>query len=608
MKTIIDVQNLSVLHSRENKQILEDINLTIDESKIIGLIGESGSGKTVLAHAIINWINPPLEINSGKLLYKGNDLRQFSRKETSKIVGKEISYIGSNPVSSFDPTLAVGSQIMEKLIAVVPNISKKEAKQIIIEFFKTVQIPSASKRFNEYPFQYSGGMMQRAIIVDSLVSNPTLLVADNITQALDVTIAAQILRLLRDLKSKYKTSIIFISSLLGIVEKIADQILVLKDGTIVENTSTKSLISNPQHLYTKELIKTVPKVWGKTIQPTKVYQTSDIILEVKDVHKTYIVSEKAFFKNRYVKAVRGVSFKIARFENFGIIGESGCGKSTLSRLLSYLEKPDSGEIRFNKQNLLNLNKKKIFNLRKKFQLLLQDPYNSISNHSTIGNTIAEPLVIHKQISKSKIKEKVIEVMKEVGLDEELFNNLPSGLSAGQRQRINIARALVLEPELLILDETLSSLDQIEQAKLLQLFERLKQRYEITFIFISHDLTMVRKVCDRIAVMYLGKIVELTINNKLYEKPAHPYKRALLSSVPNIGNNPYSTSKYLLEGEPPDPSNIPKGCDFMSRCPFSFDKCGDVDPDLYQRSDDQLSACHLKYSELPSINILEQAAK
>ncbi len=583
---ILSVKNLQIKNTKNNEILIDDVSLNLEKGKILGLIGQSGSGKTILAQSLINWVNPPLKITSGKINYDGFDILSLKKNELSKFVGREISFIGNNPVGSFDPTLPVGVQILEKLLAVKPDISKKEGKKIILKTFESVKFPSTRKIFDEFPFQFSGGMMQRAIIVDSLISNPKIMIADNITQSLDVTIAAQILRLLNELQLKFDTSIIFISSLLGTVSKIANNIAIMNKGKIIENRITSKLLKNPKESYTIRLLGEVPKVWKEKPLLSKKKEESDNILEVSTISKIYKVSERKFFSYKKIQAVKEVSFSIKRFENFGIIGESGCGKSTLSRLLSNLESPDEGWIKFNNKKISGLKNMEILETRRKFQLLLQDPYGCIPNHKSIYNIVSEPLIIHGEKNKNIINQKVKKVIEEVGLNFDIVNSLPSGLSAGQRQRVNIARALILEPELLILDETLSSLDQVEQAKLLKLFQDLQNRYEITYVFISHDLTMVRKVCNRIAVMYLGRIVELAENDTLYNNCEHPYTRTLLCSIPTLDDNPYDSEKYLMEGEPPDPSDVPKGCSFSSRCPFPTDDCknGNCDMGLIKVSD------------------------
>ena len=601
---VMELRELSVSlrTTTGERPILSGINLMARPHSVLGIIGESGSGKTVLSRAMVNWIKHPLTVTSGSVVYDGRDLLALPEKEMAALRGREIAYIGANPTSALDPTVPVGHQILEKLRAVAPGLSRDAARKRVIDTLDAVRIPSPAKRFHEYPFQFSGGMMQRALIVDALVSNPKLLIADNITQPLDVTVAAQILRLLRDLQKDFDTAVIFISSALGVVSEIADEIVVLDRGSIVERKTVDRLLNEPEHGYTRALIAKVPKIWANAdIAPQP--SAAEVVLDVRDVEKTYAVRDRnAIFAHRNVQAVRGVSFTVRRGENFGIIGESGCGKSTLSRLLSCLEAPDRGQILFEEKNLASLRGKDLLALRRRFQLLLQDPYNAIAAHASIGRTISEPLLIHGLGSRREVRAKVISVMNEVGLSPALYDQLPVGLSAGQRQRVNIARALVLEPELLILDETLSALDQVEQAKLLDLFETLQARRGITYVYISHDLAMVRRVCARIAVMYLGRIVELSDNDRLFAGSAHPYTRALLSAVPTVETKPYQTATYLLDGEPPDPIDIPAGCSFRTRCPFAFERCAVEDPRLIVLPDGGSSACHLGAHGLPQVDV------
>ena len=599
-KTVVEVKDLSVQLQRENgaaRPILSAVSFSLAEDQVIGIIGESGSGKTVLSRALVNWIRLPLKVTSGSVLYRGRDLITLPEREMQHLRGREIAYIGSDPGSALDPTLPIGSQIVEKLCAVNPSLSRSEAEAQALRVLDAVRIPSPRQRFHEYPFQFSGGMMQRVLIVDALVTNPAFLVADNITQPLDVTVAAQILRLLRELQRDFNTAILFVSSALGVVNEIADSVLVLAGGRAVEEQPVQSLVSLPQHNYTRQLINDVPRIWREAVAPSVAAAERsalpETVLSVQDVTKAYKVRDRnRLFGHRLVQAVRGVTFDAYRGENLGIVGESGCGKSTLSRLLSHLEAPDRGRILFKGQDIAHMSAKQILGLRKRFQLLLQDPYSAIPPHLHIGRTIAEALRVHGGLSRKEIDERVRSAMAEVGLPPNVHDSLPVGLSAGQRQRVNIARAMVLEPELLILDETLSALDQVEQRKLLALFERLQARHGITYIFISHDLSMVRRVCNRIAVMYLGRVVELASNETTFFNSGHPYTRALLSAVPVIEEKPYKTETYLLEGEPPDPIDIPRGCSFRSRCPFAFDRCASDDPVLLRRGSGDFAACHL----------------
>ena len=597
---ILDVSGLSVdlvTPGGGRRPILRDVELSVSQDEVLGIIGESGSGKTVLSRALVNWVSPPLVATGGTISYRGQDLFRLPPAEMQKLRGRKIAYIGSDPGSALDPTVPIGQQIIEKLRSVEPGISTSEAKARVLRVLDAVRIPSPAQRFHEFPFQFSGGMMQRVLIVDALVTNPDLLVADNITQPLDVTVAAQILRLLRELQRDFNTAIIFVSSALGVLNEIADNILVLADGRVVERQSTRSLIDGPEHNYTRNLIASLPRIWAAQVEikapETAVDDTREVILSVRDVYRSYETKDRErLFAHKKVQAVRGVSFDVYKGDNLGIVGESGCGKSTLSRLLSRIEAPDQGQILFKGEDIARLGGRKLLDLRRRFQLLLQDPYNAIPPHLSIGRTIAEPLRIHGGLSSREIAEKVAATMNEVGLQANLTDKLPVGLSAGQRQRVNIARAMVLDPELLILDETLSALDQVEQGKLLDLFERLQNRHGITYVYISHDLSMVRRVCNRVAVMYLGRVAELAGNDATFFEPAHPYTRALLSAVPAIEHKPYDTATYLLEGEPPDPIDIPPGCSFRTRCPFALDRCATDDPKLIRRRGDDFAACHL----------------
>ncbi|MEB2671231.1 ABC transporter ATP-binding protein [Bradyrhizobium japonicum] len=510
--------------------------------------------------------------------------------------GRKIAYIGSDPGNALDPTLPVGRQIVEKLKSIEPGISNGEAERRVIRLLDAVKMPSAKQRFEEFPFQFSGGMMQRALIVDALVTNPDLLVADNITQPLDVTVAAQILRLLRELQRDFKTAILFVSSSFGVINEIAHRVLVLAGGRVVETQSIQQLLAAPQHAYTKQLIADIPRIWqssAEAVADEVSPAAKDVILSVRNVSRVYPTRDRnKLFASQFVHAVRDASFDVRRGDNLAIVGESGCGKSTLSRLLSRLEVPDSGQILFMGEDIAPMKAKRLLALRRKFQLLLQDPFSSIPPHLSIGRTIAEPLYVHGGMSRSAIRDRVAATMQEVGLSLDLFGKLPVGLSAGQRQRVSIARALVLDPELLILDETLSALDQVEQRKLLALFQRLQDQRGMTYIYISHDLGMVRQACNRIAVMYLGRVVELADNRTTFIEPRHPYTRALLSAVPAVEERPFKAETYLLEGEPPNPIHIPAGCSFRSRCPFAVDKCALEDPPLFARGRDESTACHL----------------
>lgn len=591
-ETILEVSALSVdLVRGEAKPILSDVSFSLQRQGILGVVGESGSGKSVLARAMTGSIEPPLRRMAGFVQFRGRDLFAMSAAEIHALRGREIGYIGADPGNSFDPTLTVGRQIVEKLRSVRPGTSEADATRQAMHLLDAVRIPSAARRFHEFPFQYSGGMLQRAMIVDALVARPALLIADNIVQPLDVTVAAQIVRLLHELRDNIEAAIVYIANSLPTVRELADQVVVLSGGRIVERGTADGLIKDPRNAFTRQMVERIPRIWTTDARIIQAQPDAEVILRVKDVAKTYTLRDRTkFFGKQAVKAVRGVSFDVLRGENFGLIGESGCGKSTLSRLLSWIEPPDRGTIEFEGRDMTAMTSGQIKAMRHRFQLLLQDPYNSIPPHQTIGRAIEEPLRIHDGMSRRERRDRVRGVMAEVGLPTNYYERMLAGLSAGQRQRVNVARALTLEPKLLILDETLSSLDQVEQGRFIDLFERLQAVHGFTYVFISHDLAMVRRVCSRVAVMYLGKIVELADNETIFRNPGHPYTRALLSAMPTVEERPFSTAECLLEGEPPSPIDLPVGCSFAARCPLSLPECLKGEPELRTLRVTDASAC------------------
>jgi peptide/nickel transport system ATP-binding protein len=573
IKNLLSVENLTLEDKFSSKELLKKITFDLQEKEILGIIGESGSGKTLLSQAIVNWLPENLQISNGSINFLGRNINHLNENELERdIRGQQIAYIGPNAINSLDPTYPVGYQLLEKAISVdKKNTSKKILKEKVIDLLDDVLIPSPQKRFHEYPSQFSGGMMQRAMIVDALLSSPKLLVADNITMPLDVTVAAQIIKLIKTLRDKFETTIIFSSSSLPVVNEAADNIIVIKNGSLEEKNTSNNILSNPKSDHTKNLIKKTPKIWSEKTNFND--NDGNPIISIKNFSKSYKVRDKNKFNSFYeVKAVRDFSIDVYEGENLGIIGESGCGKSTLSRLITLLEKSDSGKIFFQGEDLTSLTKDKLKNFRQSLQLILQDPYNSLPSRQTIGRIISEGLLIHSTLSKSQIKEKVLSTMQEVGISPDDYNNLLVGKSGSFRQRVSIARALILEPKVIILDETLSSLDQNEQEKLLNLFNQIQIKRKLTYIFISHDLAMVRKSCNRIAVMYMGRTVELAKNEILFNHCGHPYTRTLLCTIPTLDQNPYDKKIYLMDGEPPDPTEIDNGCSFRSRCPHPTHEC------------------------------------
>ncbi|MGJ5207638.1 dipeptide ABC transporter ATP-binding protein [Bradyrhizobium sp. HKCCYLR20261] len=600
MAALLELRNMTVALGRSEsaKVILDDVSLSLAPKEIVGVVGASASGKTVLSRAAVNWLESPLMRRSGTVLFEGRDI--YAMKETDmRALRQRVSYVGANPMGALDPTLPVGAQIVEKMRAVMPDVSRRQAEDRVVELLDAVRIPSARSRFHDYPSQFSGGMMQRALIVDALVTNPAVLIADNVTQPLDVTVAAQVIRLIKELTDQFDTAVLFISSSLPMVREASSRTLVIDRGRIVEEQATESLVESPIHPYTRELVAQTPKIWRDTGVVPALPAEREVVLSLRDASQTYRVKKRSGLGGvNLVRAVRNVTFDVRRGDSFAIVGESGCGKSTLMRLLSRLELPSAGQILCEGKDIATLRGRELLAFRARLQLVLQDPFGSLPPRTSIGRMLEEPLRTHGWCDKEKLRARVLKVMSEVGLAAELYNKLPLGLSAGQRQRVNVARALVLEPTILIMDETLSALDQAEQFKLLDLFQALQKEYNLTYIFISHDLAMVRKVCNRVAVMYLGEVFELADNQRLFFDPGHPYTMALLSAMPTLEDKRYKPEDCLLEGEPPSPLSIPAGCSFKSRCPRAMEICHGEQPFLTVRDEQDFAACHLVARPMP----------
>jgi peptide/nickel transport system ATP-binding protein len=563
MLPLLRINDLSIDFVAESgiTSALKNISLSVDRSEILAIVGESGSGKSVTALSILQLLANTAKFTSGKIIFSedGNtkiDLLRLPNKELQKVRGNKIAMIFQEPMTSLNPVFTCGNQVAES-IQLHKKISTREAKQQAIEWFRKVKLPEPEKVFSKYPHQLSGGQKQRVMIAMAICCKPSLLICDEPTTALDVTVQKNILQLIKELQEEQKMGVIFITHDLGVVSEIADKIAVMYKGKIVETNSRKEIFVNPQHPYTKGLLACRPVFHQKG---ERLPVVSDFLEEKKNEIKSYNVkheirnSEKdktetllsvknlsVWFpvkKNllgkslSFTKAVDDVSFEVVRSETLGLVGESGCGKTTLGRTLLRLIEPTEGEIIYNGIDLTKKTSDEIRSFRKDIQLVFQDPYSSLNPRLTIGSAISEPLKVHGQYKNEKQrKEKVVDLLEKVNLDSKYFNRYPHEFSGGQRQRVVIARALALNPSFIICDEPVSALDVSVQAQVLNLLNDIKKEFGFTTIFISHDLAVVRYISDRIMVMHKGKIVEQGAADEVYYHPKNEYTKNLLDSIP-----------------------------------------------------------------------------
>lgn len=534
MEPLLKVNDLSVsFHSGESEfQAVREVSFEVRKGETLGIVGESGSGKSVTARSIMRLLaSPPSQMKNGEILFKGVDLANKTQKEMESIRGRDIGMIFQDPMSSLNPTIKVGKQISESLIK-HQKVSKREAKKQAIAMMERVGITRSEIRYNQYPHEFSGGMRQRVMIGIALACRPELLIADEPTTALDVTIQAQILNLMKDMQDQLGTSIILITHDLGVVAGMCDRVVVMKEGQIVETGTTTEIFANPKHPYTIRLLNALPRLdQKKKPKPVSLVprdlEDDQPLLEVKSLRQHFNLG-----KGNTLKAVNDISFHIRQGETLGVVGESGSGKSTTGRAILRLHEPTGGDVLFKGVPLNRLSASEMKTMRRHMQIIFQDPYASLNPKMRIMDIIGEALDIHQLAGTTSQREKRVEELLEmVGLDPTHAQRYPHEFSGGQRQRIGIARALAVEPEFIVCDEPLSALDVSIQAQIVQLLEELQQRLGLTYLFIAHDLSMVKHISDRVAVMYNGKIVELAESEELYSNPQHAYTKALLSAIP-----------------------------------------------------------------------------
>jgi peptide/nickel transport system ATP-binding protein len=566
MKPLLQVGNLSVDFISEKKitQAVKNISFTVNKGEVTAIVGESGSGKTVTSLSILQLLpSPPARYPSGKILFSEDgeasiDLLSKSHSELKNISGNKIAMIFQEPMSSLNPVFTCGRQVTEAILA-HNKISFQQARQQTIEWFSKVKLPVPEKIFNRYPHQLSGGQKQRVMIAMAMCCHPSLLICDEPTTALDVTVQKAILQLIRELQREQNMGVIFITHDLGVVAEVADNVLAMYKGEIVEQNSIKEIFTHPQHPYTKALLACRPAAHDKgerlpvvsdflneknqnkkdkeqkeSLRHTAIYTASHkILMEVKNL-SVWFPSKKNFFGKplEFTKAVDDVSFHVYEGETLGLVGESGCGKTTLGRTLLRLIEPLSGKIIYKNNDLTKKKGDELKSLRKEIQIVFQDPYSSLNPRITIGSAISEPLKVHRIFQKAKERrERTIELLQKVDLEAEHFNRYPHEFSGGQRQRIVIARSLTLGPSFVICDEPVSALDVSVQAQVLNLLNDLKKEFNLTVIFISHDLSVVRYISDRIMVMNKGKIEEIGNADDVYFHPQKEYTKKLIDSIP-----------------------------------------------------------------------------
>jgi oligopeptide transport system ATP-binding protein len=531
--SMLNVKNLRVVFNTRNGTTVavEDLSFELKAGEVLGIVGESGSGKSVACYSLLGLIPmPPGEIEKGTAEFLGQDLLRMNEMELRKIRGYKISMIFQDPMTCLNPYMRVVDQITES-VQQHRKMSKKDARERAISALNEVGIRDAEKRIDDYPHQFSGGMRQRVMIAMALITEPQLLIADEPTTALDVTVQSQILELIKSLQKTHNLAVIFITHDLGVAAQMADNILVMEKGRLVEQGPTEKIFKNPSQPYTQKLLSAILT----TAKPTAslAENTEPPFLQIKHL-KTYFPQFGGAFIKRMlgvVKSVDDISLTINRGEILGVVGESGSGKSTLGRSIMRLVDAQSGEILLEGKDLRNLSDVNLKEARRDFQMIFQDPYASLNPRMTVFDALAEPLLLHGIATKKTVTEQVNQLMDDVGLDRGFIRKYPHEFSGGQRQRVAIARAIALKPKLIIADEPVSALDVTIRAQILALLLSLTQKHKLTMLFISHDMSVVRYLCDRVVVMQNGKLIEEGLTEALFATPKEAYTQQLLAAIP-----------------------------------------------------------------------------
>jgi peptide/nickel transport system ATP-binding protein len=659
MTSLLSVQNLSVQFRVQKNFVtaVNDFSLEVEPGECVGLVGESGCGKTTTGLAVMRLLPNNGHLSDGKVFLNGVDLASLSEDEMCQHRGKSVALIPQDPMSSLNPTMKIGRQIGEGL-RIHGGARDAEARQRALEVLEMVEMPRPKERLDQYPFELSGGLRQRVIIAMGLVNSPSLLIADEPTTALDVTIQAQILDILDTLRSELKMAMLLITHDMGVIAGRTDRVVVMYAGKKAEEATTERLFTGMRHPYTQALLASMPSMENtskhrlasiagmppnlsneivgcrfaprcsratdqcRQIQPalegdghvfacfhpvegpapvevrtgaaTAIVETKPRkeILRARGLVKEFAIKGGVVrHKVGAVHAVSDVSFALYEGETFGLVGESGCGKTTIGRMLVGLESLTAGEVHFDDQLVSAKGYKPSRVSRRDRQMMFQDPYSSLDPRMKVEGILGEPLAIQRMGSKTEQAKRVAELLSSVGLDPQVADRYPHEFSGGQRQRIGLARALALNPRLIVADEPVSALDVSVQAQILNLMKDLQGQYGMTYVMVSHDLAVVYYMADTIAVMYLGKIVEIGDAESVFRSPAHPYTRGLLDAVPTPDPTAVRVAGTRVAGELPSAVNPPSGCRFRTRCPFAQDICASEEPMFRDFSGTQRAACH-----------------
>ncbi|RBI60382.1 glutathione ABC transporter ATP-binding protein [halophilic archaeon] len=680
---LLDVQDLRTEFVTGQGRIVaaNDVSFTLNRGETMGIVGESGAGKSVTARSIMRLIDSPGEISGGRVVFEGEDLLELTEDEMQDVRGKDIALIPQDPMSALNPVLTVGSQITET-IEHHQGLDEDAARERAIEAMEEVEIPDAETRIDDYPHEFSGGMRQRVLLAIGLSCQPDLIIADEPTTALDVTTQAKILDLINDLQEEKGMAVLMITHNLGVVAQTCDHVGVMYAGNLVETAQLDDLFAEPQHPYTRALIDSIPEIdadyeelptlegsmpdladlpegcnfalrcpyatedcrsgGDPPLEPVpgtdskaacihaeeldlsestvpksgtgrrEVDRSGDPLFEVRNLKKYFSAGDGVLgnlslsfdggfpsLDRQYVNAVDGVSFDIYPGETLGLVGESGCGKSTVARTALRLLEPTEGEVYFEGQPLHELGDSDVRSLRREMQMIFQDPQSSLNPRKTVGQIIGRTMEKHNIASGEEKQRRVSELLKRVGLSGDASSMYPHEFSGGQQQRVAIAHALAVEPKLIVCDEPVSALDVSVQAQILNLLNDLQTEREISFLFISHNIGVIRHVCDRVAVMYLGTIAEIGTVEQVFGPPYHPYTESLLSAIPHADPR-RKTDRILLEGAVPSPIDPPSGCRFHTRCPKKIGEvCETEVPTLEEKQEGtghQIS-CHLSVEDM-----------